>query len=235
MQEQEPAGIGLLAQSPRTRCEQYGAQLQSTRRIHFKQPRRRPANRRDSDDCGAFQLKMVVPSVLPWMVESSHCSVVWINAGHVRSLEKIAAVASQRQIRQGVVNAVLARHDVLHMEANVHRALRQQAILAAVFRSAMNGSTCRRVHRYSRRTRAARAFALMMPTRSMASTMSRYSSLSPSDNRPLFALSANWSIRSCSRGSGRDLRIRSATSGVKHSAIGSRNRSSTAGNVALIF
>ena len=58
--------------------------------------------------------------------------VLWIDAAEIRSLVQVTTVTSQAQIGRIVLAAVLFCDDVLNMEGNVDRSLREPAVLATL-------------------------------------------------------------------------------------------------------
>lgn len=71
---------------------------------------------------------------------------IGINAGEVRSLVEITFRASKSQIVRIVRTAMLARNNVLNVEAQIGEVLRQATILATVSSPLANKLARRRVH-----------------------------------------------------------------------------------------
>lgn len=108
----------------------------STRRIHLQEPHRRAAAGRLTDNPEAVHAEMLRPWISLWMEQRRNLAGVGIDAGEVRSLERVTTIAGQAEIFQRIVHTMLRSEDVLDVEGNKRRRrLRHTAILALFARA----------------------------------------------------------------------------------------------------
>src|SRR6266567_137636 len=170
---------------------------------------------------------MVPPGVLA-RVEKSHGSLrPRVDTAEIRPFIQVTAITGEAEIGRIVVTAVLLRNNVLDVERNVDRILWQSAVLATLTGSLSDQVANSGVYHEGHLARNVLAFAFRMPRRSMLSTNSSYSARSASESVPSFAFSRSSSMRAWVAASGRSSATRWATSGVRQSVNGSRNRSRT--------
>jgi hypothetical protein len=100
------------------------------RQVHSKNCDRGAADGGATHQKRTVPSKVVIPSVATRVEEPSALASQWIDPGQVRTLVVIISEASQCQVSECCLTAVLFRNDVIDFEGNDIELLRHSAVLA---------------------------------------------------------------------------------------------------------
>lgn len=140
--------------------------------IHSKEPHRRAADGRQSDNDHSANFEVRRPPLSPWIEEGDDPSRLWIDCGEIGSLVEIASGTSESEVSKHVIATVLAGLHVLDLKScNRGSDLRKPAVLAPIAGSAPHPASQRVVHRpFACVLRSERAFDCSTVTKSIAET-----------------------------------------------------------------
>jgi hypothetical protein len=122
---------------------------------------------------------------------------IGVDTRQVSTFKCVASFTGQGKVRRVVRSTMLARQDMLDVKRYVSlRRLGEPTVFASIARPFTHGKFRRRVHSaFATRTNRARALACRRLTKSIASTMSRYSACSSGVNSRSLHFSASSSMR----------------------------------------
>jgi len=163
-----PSGI----QIPST-CfvRKFSPEQDSVARIHVQQTDGRSTNICPSNKHTiCLKGEMAAPCIVAGMEQWNNLSSHRIDRRKVRSLERVAAVACQRQIGIIIYPTMLPGDDVFDMKAGSDMNLQYATILTPLPCAASHKSQGCGIHQLARPARILRALAWRMETISMAST-----------------------------------------------------------------
>lgn len=141
--------------------------------IHGEHTDRRSSCRRPADDPGAIGFEVIDPDIPAGMEKGDQGAVGRVDPCKIRPLVEVAPVARQREILGGVRPAVLLRDDVLDLEGEALRILKEETILAPSAGPSPNGlARCDIDHELPFRPFASRrSLALSFSVAMMSSTL----------------------------------------------------------------
>lgn len=107
----------------------------TSRSIHFQEPNSRAASRSRSNDDGAIQRQMVVPTIFARIEQQDNSLCQWVNGGQVRTLVQVATVASEGETLHVIASLILPCHDVFDVKRRLDGVLLKATVLAPIFRA----------------------------------------------------------------------------------------------------
>lgn len=139
----------LLAGSIRRPCAQSDKKFtnaDSRWMVHFQKKNSSPTSWRQTHNISAIKRKVLHPSVSTRVKELNQAQPIGIQRSDVRTLVKIATVASQRKVLQRISAAMLKGDDMLHMHGPLKHVSTQPTVFAAVSRPVTHHDFRRCVH-----------------------------------------------------------------------------------------
>ncbi len=115
--------------------------------VHIQKPHSALPNFRDPEDFWPNNLKMLIPSVSPWIEKLNELAANGRNRRDVWPLLGVAVGAGKGQVRRVVAAAVLPRANMLDMKPEIRSSvLRQMAVFAPPLRSLVHKTPRACVH-----------------------------------------------------------------------------------------
>ncbi len=101
---------------PFTTLQERGAKAHAARCIHLQQMHRSAAGRCEADDLSTHGEEVLMPHLCARIEKAHKLSRFGVKRGEIRSLIKVATVASESQVQRIITAAMLLCNDVLDLQ-----------------------------------------------------------------------------------------------------------------------